>query len=298
MDDVLAKSKTGRRIARNVVAGLCGFTAALALALLTLRAGGFLPAWFAVVVVYLLPVPVACGLAVGFVSPKRVIAWAPLWSCIFAVLMSAMLCGAHPFAEISWSIVIGLTAVGALVAALSGYAGQHAAERGYVARFVLALIVACCVMGGAGYMLLQSQERSFVLDGKPQVLLELNRDYLALPRGMDWSCRREIATGSYVLTSQLNGQPMRAYAHAGATALRYVDYELPGGRAELPTKEDARRYLKAMGVRDPFMFGLATGQGYWRSVLRGTRLTIWPNGRVRFDSVPPRIPDPAPKGDH
>jgi hypothetical protein len=297
MDDVLAKSKTGRRVARNVVAGLCGLAGALALALSALRAGGFLPEWFAVVVIYLLPLPVACGLAVGFVSPKRVIAWAPLWSGILAVLMSSILCGARAFAEIPWSIVIGLTAVGAIVAALSGYGGQRAAKRGYVARSVLAVIVVCCAMGGAGYMLLQSQERSFAVEGKPQILLELDRDYFALPRGMNWSCDRQIATGSYVLTSQLNGQPMRVYALAGAAALCYVHYELPGGRAELPTKEDARRYLKTLGVRDPFISGLATGRGYWRSVLRGTRLTIWPTGRVRFDSVPPRIPEPAPKGD-
>jgi hypothetical protein len=297
MDDVLAKSKTGRRIARNVVAGVCGFAAALALALLTMRVGGFLPAWFTLTVVYLLPLPVACGLAVGFVSPKRVIAWAPLWSCILAVLMSSVLCGARAFSELPWSAMIGVTALGAIVAALSGYVGQHAAGRGYVAKSVLALIIICGLTGGAAFMLMQNHERHFLLTGERQVLLELDRDYLALPKGMEWSCERQIATESYVLTSQLNKQPMRVYTHSDTAALRYVDYALPGGRAELPTKEDARRYLKAFGVRDPFISGLATGDGYWRSVLRDTRLTVWPTGRVRFDSVPPRVPDPTPKGE-
>jgi len=297
MDDVSAKSKTGRRIARSVVAGICGFAAALALALLTLRAGVFVPIWFTVAVVYLLPLPVACGLAVGFVSPKKVIAWAPLWSCILAVLISAVVCGARAFSALSLSTMIAVTAAGAVVAAASGYAGQLAAERGHVGKTVLALLVICAVMSGVGYALMQKQQRDFLASGKAQVLLELDRDYFALPKGMQWSCRRQIATGSYVLTSRLNQRLMRVYTHPDATALRYVAYDLPGGRTHLPTKEDARRYLKAMGVRDPFLAGLANGNGYWRSVLRDTRLTVWPDGRVRFDSVPPRIPDSIPKGE-
>lgn len=295
MDDVSAKSKTGRRIARNVVAGLCGFVAALALALLTLRVGVFVPMWFSVAVVYLLPLPVACGLAVGFVSPKKVIAWAPLWSCILAVLISAVACGARAFSALSLSTMIAFTAAGAVVAAASGYAGQLAAERGHVAKSVLALLVICAVMGSVGYLLMQNRQQDFLAKGKAQVLLELDRDYFALPKGMRWSCRRQIATGSYVLTSWLNHRAMRVYTRPDATALRYVAYELPGGRVHLPTKEDARRYLKAMGVRDPFLAGLATGNGYWRSVLRDARLTVWPDGRVRFDSVPPRIPDSTPE---
>lgn len=297
MDDVSAKSKTGRVLARSLVAGLCGLAAALALALLTLRAGGFVPVWFSAVVIYITPLPVACGFAVGFVSPKKMIAWAPLWSCILVVLIYAVVGGARAFSALSWPTIIGLTALGALAAALSGYAGQHVAERGYVGKSVLILILVCGLMGGVGYMLMQSQQRHFLANGKAQVLLELDRDYFALPKGMRWSCHREIATGSYVLTSWLNQRPMRVYTHTDATALRYVAYDLPGGRAKLPTKEDARRYLKALGVRDPFLAGLATGNGYWRSVLRDTRLTIWPDGRVRFDSVPPRIPSSTPQGE-
>jgi|GEM_PF-1482750 len=297
MDNVLAKSKTGRRIARNVAAGLCGFAAALALALLTVRAGGFVPVWFSVLVIYGLPLPVACGLAVGFVSPKKLIAWAPLWSCIFAVLISSMFCGAQQFADVPWSLILVFVVAGALLAALAGYAGQQAAHKGYVAKSVVGVVVVCCAAGAVGYGLMQSQERAFLRVGRPQILLELDRDFLALPRGMGWSCGRDFEAGSYVLTSRLNGQPMRVYAHADATALRYVDYSLPGGRADLRGKQDALRYLKSLGIRDPFVSGLSTGNGCWRSVLRDTQLTVWPNGRVRLDSVPPRAPTPAPKGD-
>jgi len=287
MDDVVAKTKTGRRLARNLIAGLCGLGAALALGLLTLRVGNFLPAWFVAGVVYVLPLPIACGLAVGFVSPQKAIAWAPLWSCILAALVSALLSGAHSLNGASWPVILALTVGGVVVAGLAGLAGQRAAERGYVVKSALALVIACGTIGGAGHMLLQSQQRAFVCGGKPQVLLELDRDYLALPRGMNWSCDRQMSGGSYVLTSRLNGQCIRVFTHARGSALRYIEYELPGGRSDLRSKEEARRYLKALGIRDPFLSGLATTHTCWRSVLRGTQLTIWRNGRILMECVEP-----------
>ncbi len=285
MGDVFVKSKFGRRIIRNTIVGLCGFAAALTIVLLTMHVGKFVPAWFSMLVVYCLPLPVACGLAVGFVTPRKAIAWAQLWSGILFVLISSLFCGMRPFEDAAWSTVILLTIAGAIIAAMSGYAGQKAAERGYTGRFALVLLVLCAIVGGSGRMLMENQKREFLLDGKQHILMELDRDYFALPRGMDWSCDRVISHGSYVLTSQLNKQPMRIYAHVQARALRYIDYELPGGSVKLSKKADALSYLKALGVRDPFIFGLANGKGCWSSMLRGTRLTVWPNGRVIFNSV-------------
>jgi len=290
VDDVVSKSKTSRRLFRNLTAGLSGFIVALAVLLLTLRVQDYVPAGFVKLLLFVFPIPVACGLAVGLVSPRRAIAWAPLWSGIFAILVIALLSGAlHETVSAASPARIAWMLAGALLAAMAGLFGQWAAQHSYVGKSILALSLACCLLGGVGCLLFGNQKQIYERDAVPQVLLEVDRNYIALPRGMDWDCRRELASESYVLTSRLDGKLIRVFAAPDAPAVRHIEYEQTGRGVDLSVKKTALEYLKKLGVRDAVTVGLGKMPEYWQGALGGTRLTVWRNGRMRLDALPTAI---------
>ena len=295
MNDVFSKGKTSRRLFRNLTAGVSGLIVALALLLLTLRVQDYVPPGFVKLLLFVFPMPVACGLAVGLVSPRKAIAWAPLWSGISAILMLALLSGAlHETVWASSPARIAWMLAGAVLAAMAGLLGQWVAQHSYVGKSILTLCLACCLLGGVGCLLFRNQKQTYERDVVPQVLLEVDRDYIALPRGMDWECRRELASESYVLRSRLDGELIRVFAAPNAPAVRHIEYELRGRGVDLSVKKTALEYLKRLGVRDAVTVGLGKYEGMsgcWQSALGGTRLTVWRNGRVRLDAWPVRSID-------
>ena len=288
MDEVVGKSKTGRRLARNLVAGLCGFAVSFALLLAALRVQDFLPAWYVKLLMFAIPLPVACGLAVGFVSPRKAIAWAPLWSGTCALLLVGVLSGLVRDMEVALSParIAGIFGA-AILSAAAGLLGQWAASRDRVTMTSLGLVLLCCLMGGIGHGLFTGELRGVEREVVPQVLLEADRDYLALPRSMQWTCRRQLPTGCYVLSSMLNGRPIRICISARARSLSYVEHST-GTRETLRTVSDVREYLKRYGVRDALLSGLTEDKesGIWQAVYRGTRLTVWNDGLVRIGGIP------------
>lgn len=266
--------------------GLWGFVAALALLLLTARIQTFLPGWWIRAILCVFPVPVACGLAVGLVSPRKAIAWAPLWSGVFGLLLIALLSVivrdpiGNSGQRIAWMLA------GTLMAAGAGLVGQFAAARSCAGKSVIVLVAACCLLSGSGDLLLQSQLRAYERDMLPRILLELDEDYIALPRGMQWECRRDLPSGNYALSSTLNGKQLRVLAMPGAAVIDHVEYDRPGRGIEADTRTAMARYLKAAGVRDEFLIGLTRNKnGRWESVLRGTQLTLHQDGHLRMDAT-------------
>ena len=224
MGEMFGKSKAIRRWYRNLIAGLCGFAVAFALLIVVWRVQDYMPAWFAKLLLFAFPLPVACGFAVGFISPRRAIAWAPLWSGIFGLmLLSALSCGIHDVGAALSSVRIVCIFAGALISAGAGLMGQWAAHRGYVVVSILGLVLICCLLSGLGYMLFTNQMRVFERDVKPEVILEADRDFIAMPAAMEWKCERQFSSGNYVLTSTLNGHRIALVAPAGSRSLSYID---------------------------------------------------------------------------
>lgn len=290
MDEVIGKSKASRRLLRNLIAGLCGFVVAFVLLMAGLRVQDYVPAWFVKVLLFAAPLPLACGLAVGLVSPRKAIAWAPLWSGIFALMLLAWLSGGvHEVGMALSPARVACVFAGALLSAGAGLLGQWAAHRGHVMLSILGLALICCLMCGLGYLLYLNQMQVYERDAKPQVIMEADRDLIALPATMEWKCERRFDDESYTLTSTLNGRAIVLVAPAAAPSLSHVDYCIPVAHENLRTQAAVRAYLKKWGVRDGFLVGLAElkdSPGCWRSVLRGARLTAWRDGRVEIDALP------------
>lgn len=289
MRDVVDNSKASRMLFRNLILGLSGFAVSLALSLLTLRVQDYLQPGLVNALIFLFPLPIACGLAVGLVSPHKAIIWAPLWSGIFTLLLIALLSSELHNAGAALSPArIAFTFAGIALSALAGLLGQWAVTRGYVGKLILALIVSCCLLGGICYWLLEHQMQVYERVVVPQALLEVDRDYIATQIGAKWTCERQIDTGSYLLSSRLYKWPVRVLVAADGPMLRYVEYENPGGHAHLLTKGSARAYLKRLGVRDACLVGLTPVTGSserWQSILKNTRLTVWRDGRIRFEAI-------------
>jgi hypothetical protein len=279
--------KAGRRLLRNLLTGLWGFAVALALLLLSMRVQSYLPGWSVMVVLCVFPFPAACGLAVGLVSPRKAIAWAPLWSGVFGLLLIALLSAmvrdeaSTSMGRIAWMLA------GTLVAAGSGLVGQLASERYCAGKSIFVIIAACFLLAGAGRILLQCQMTAYERDMEPQVLLEVDKDYVFLPRGMEWECRRNLPSGSYVLTSVLNARQIRVFAAPRLAAIDHIEYDRKGRGVRVAGRKAIAQYLRRSGVRDDFFVGLTQDKrGRWESVLRGTRLTVWPSGHLRMDAIP------------
>lgn len=292
MEDSVVSSKKSRVVFRNSIAGLVGLVFALVVTLAALRVQDFLPGGFLDIVLFVCPVPIACGLFVGFVSPQKAVAWAPLWSAIVAVLLFMLIAGnvREAGAALSAGRVLSVLA-GALVAALAGWAGRWGGRRSHVGKLLTALIVICCIMAGVGSLAMRDQVMVYQRDMQPLVLSDVDRDYIALPAAMEWKSERVIAEGHYRLTSTLHGHCIRVLAEPNTPDPICVEYTLNGGRADLRTTEAARTYLRRLGVRDTLLHNLSQcrgASGNWSSVLQATRLSISKDGRMLMTGLPLR----------
>ena len=290
MDEVIGKGKASRIILRNLIAGLFGFAVAFALVAVVLRVQDFLPSWYVRLLLFALPLPLAGGLAVGLVSPRKAIAWAPLWSAIFAVMLLAALSSLlHEVSAALSPMRIACIFAGAAICAGSGLLGQWVVGRGHVGKSVLVIVVVSLVLGGVGCILFQSHVKAFQRESVPQLVLEIDRDYISVPVNVDWNCRAHTGEGCYELACRRSGSSFRFYALADGSDISYIRYEAKAAGADISNLKAARACLRKIGVREPMLEGLSRvkGTGDWQSVLKGTRLRLWNNGHMTMAEIPP-----------
>ena len=187
-------SKANRRLLRNLLAGMAGLAAATAFVIVTVWLQDYGSLTFVKISLFVFPVPVACGLAVGLISPRKAIVWAPLWSSIFALLFFAVLVGSiHEVGAAFSADRLAYVGAGVVLAALAGLAGQCANERGFAGKMVGAFLLACSLMGFAEYALVKRQMGVFERQEKPRIVLRVDRDYIRGAKALDWNCERRLA---------------------------------------------------------------------------------------------------------
>lgn len=282
-------STPNNRVLRNIVAGLAGLSVAGVLVLVTLELQDYSQPIFLMMSLFVFPAPVACGLAVGLLSPRKAIFWAPLWAAIFALMLFALLHGGIRDARIALSpLRLAFMLTGMVLAAGAGVVGQKASMRGNAGKIILAFLALCCTMAVLEYAVLARQMRTFEENVVPEVLLELDRNYIHIPHGLDWQVSRRPDNESYGISAQLDRRQIVVLVSASAPRILGVDYETGGTGKIIENDDAAREYLLDLGIREPLLSSLsrqATNRAIWCAGLDGTRLTLTADGRVSLQSI-------------
>lgn len=281
--------KVKKQLFRNLAAGLAGLAVASLFVLVTAWLQDYLSDAFLKVSLFVFPTPVACGLAVGLVSPRRAIVWAPLWSSIFALMLFSLLLGSiHDVGAAFSHDRAAYMAAGVALAALAGLLGQYASARGIARWVVLAFLVSCTGMAGMEYVLVNNEMRAFTHERLPEIIAELNENYIAVSRNLDWRCER-CPANFYRVTAHLSGDELEVRVKAvGATELG-LNYEHKQDKLRLRTTAGARAYLKSLGFRDHILGTLVIQKGktpYWCANLDGNTLVLSGSGDVALRPPP------------
>lgn len=289
MEDSVAAGKKSRVLLRNLIAGAIGLIPSIALLMMVLRVQSFLPSAFVCLVVFACPVPIALGLFVGFVSPQKAVAWAPLWAAILAILLFIVISGnlqdASPFSPAEVACILA----GGMIAAAAGWVGRWAARQGRIGVLVGALLIACCAMVGAGAPVMRAEMHAYQRNVQPHVLSQVDQEYIGLHSVVGWQCERLIDQRCYLLSSVVHGRPIRVIAEAAGPALVCVEYSCIGKGPTPRTTGAAKARLAELGVRRSLLQGLSEQKGApgnWSSVHQTTRLTFTGDGRLTLTGIP------------
>ena len=282
-------SKANRRLLRNLLAGMAGLAAATAFVVVTVWLQDYGSLTFVKISLFVFPVPVACGLAVGLISPRKAIVWAPLWSSVFALLFFAVLVGSIREASAAFSPDrLAYVGAGALLAALAGLAGQCASERGFAGKMVAAFLLACCLMGFVEYALVTRQMGVFEREEKPRIVRHVDRDYIRGAQMLDWSCERRLA-GRYRLSATWRDADISVLVRTSLPAMLGITYEGRGHDVSIEDTESAREYLESIGFRANLLSSLSRQKGAsesWCASLGATRLTVSGRGDIELEPIP------------
>lgn len=282
--------KMNKRFLRDLVAGAVGLFAAIVLVLITLRFQDYMTTNFLLFALFIFPVPVGCGLAVGLISPKRAIVWAPLWAAISTALLFAILSGGIHNASISISpLRLIFMLIGVLLAGLAGYSGQFARQMSYVAKSVLTFLLLCFFMGFGQHIYVSHRTRAFERAHVDQINYQVDRDYIALPIGVNWECRRRPDQECYEFHTTRNHRRLSVLVAPTDSDILGVSYTCKGGRSKNSNTNSARRYLLDLGFRHPMLGGLVENRGRdksWMSGFNGTSLHLSASGVVTLRILP------------
>jgi len=282
-------SKNHKWLTRDISAGLVGLCAAAVFVLATLWMQEYTSTTFLTVSLFLFPVPVACGLAVGLVSPQGAIFWAPVWASISTLLLFALMSGGIQDAGIvlsPWRMLYVIA--GAVLAGVAGVIGRHASRTGHSWRAVLTFVVLCGIMAGVEREVVRLQLARFERYLVPQIMAQLDRDYLRLPRDLSWTSRWKPSLDSYEVSTEIRGAKLRVLCAAQAPQIHAVSYVFPQNHTRLSSDQAAKAYLRRIGVRGPLLAGLYKPKGadQWRSGLGGTLLVLSPDGALKLKPLP------------
>jgi hypothetical protein len=283
-------SRKPRSVPRNATAAILTAAAAVAGTAAALRLEPFAGPGLVAFVVFVFPVPVACGLAGGLVSPRRAILWAPVYAAIVAVIAILLLVASVQSAQalaMLTRLILGVVAI--VISAVAAFIGERIAAHGWSGKAAVGLALGCGVLVLAGNMLTAHRARVYEQTMVPQVLLEIDADYVALPRGATATCRRDLAHGCYRIHGTVAGRSLIAYAAADAPSVLGIRYRVGGRRVAVNRSASALAYLKALGFRDKLLGSLSQckgSPGSWCAGLELTRLTLEADGVVTLEPFP------------
>ncbi|MEN6581361.1 MAG: hypothetical protein ABFD54_02810 [Armatimonadota bacterium] len=281
--------ETNQQFLSNVLASLVvlAITAVFVVALLRLQ--DYVSPGFLAFSLYAFPLPVACGVAVGFVSPRRAIVWAPLWASILAGIILAVIFGQVHATDVLLSPLRHVfTIAGMVIAALAGLGGEYARLRGRMWLVVAAVVLMSGLMSNEQNRYVGHNIKEFQDTQMPQILLELDRDYISIPHNLDWQCVRKPSIYGYEINTHLNGGRLRVLASAHAPKLLGVEYSYRGKEHPITNEDSAREYLESCGFRDKLLSSLSMqngARGSWLASLEGTRLVLSNTGSIRVNAI-------------
>ena len=280
-----------RRVPGNVGAAVVAAAAAAAGTAGTLRLEPFAGPGLAAFVVFVFPVPAACGLAVGLISPRRAILRAPAYAAIATVIAVLVLVGGTENARvlpIPSRVILGVAAM--LISGAAAIAGERVAERRWAGKAAVGLAVGCAGLVLVGHLVTAHRGRAYERSVLPHVLLRIDSDYLALAKDATWQCERDFSLGCYCLRGTVGGRRMVVYAAADAPGVLGVRYRVRGGGAFIKGAAGASGYLRSLGFREKLLGSLSEHRGApgsWCAGLELTRLTLEADGTVRLEPFPP-----------
>ncbi|MHB9037481.1 MAG: hypothetical protein ACYC64_12510 [Armatimonadota bacterium] len=282
-------ARTNGPFYRNLFSGLAGLAAAIAFTVAAVRCQDCLDATFLTFSVYVFPLPVAIGLAVGLVAPRKAIVWAPLWACILTALTFALVSGGINVSGVEMSPWrIAFFAAGIILAGLGGLAGELANKHNYAWQSALLVVLACGGMALVQQWRVADGERVFERTQLPMIVAALDRDYIEVPGGLDWHLRRNSRMGLYTLASRFHGRDILVMASMRDFKILGVEYEIDGNGRSVKDFDDARVYLAHCGFREKLLGSLARQNGartLWCASLEGIRLTLSSTGDVKVEAV-------------
>ncbi len=244
---------------------------------------------FVKVSLFVFPVPVACGLAVGMVSPRKAIVWAPLWSSIPVLILFAVLgCSIHEVGAAFSPDRLAYMGAGAVLAALAGLVGQRASERGVAGKVAVAFLVLCGGMAYAEYSVVSRQMHVFERDKMPAVLTQLRTDYIDFAAGLEWRCDR-CPSDRYRLSAYLDGTEISVEVKTSRLTDLGVRYQRSGVGCVIDDRQSALDYLESLGFRESLLSSLSRQKGdpnTWCASLGCSRLTLGESGDVQVEPIP------------
>ena len=282
--------RKNRPIPRNLAAAFVGVAVA---ALATVCATGLQPfagPGYAALTVLVFPLPVAIGLAAGLVSPRRGMLWAPVWAGILAAIAILLVVGSVEAARLlqpAWRLglgVLGVTLPGAVA-----LAGEVFAQRGWARRATVVLVLAGGLVVALGHVLVSYKGRVYERSVVPQIVLEVDTSYLAIPKGVVWQCGRSATLGCYEASAVVRGHKLLALAACDGGKVLGIRYEVEGGGGPIHSLRAAQSYLAELGFRRTLLTNLSRRRGApasWCAGVGLTRLTVGADGGVCLEPFP------------
>lgn len=271
-------------------AGVVAVAASAAVVAAALWLQDYTATGFLVLCLFAFPVPVACGYAAGLVSPRGAVVWGPVWACVFALIAFTLLAGAVDELVVAKSSMrLVLMPVGAALAVLAALAGRRVADKRHVLAATSVFVFLCVSMGIAQCLLVSRSTETFERTVAPRILLELDRDYVEVPAGMDWRCRRHRTLKCYELSARVMGERMSVLVDSRAPGIIGMNYVRRGDGRGISDDDAALRYLLDLGFREKLLSTLSRTPGTagpWQTGLGRTSLTLSSDGSVTVRTLP------------
>lgn len=289
MTDISSVTKKDRPLYKSIITALLGIIPAAALILATLNNQSYLRPILLVSAIFIFPVSVLCGLVSGLFSPRKTIVWAPVWACIASPLLMAGLSGAihdtsitHSAWRFAW--ILG----GIIVAGLSALVVEIAVQRGRSAHILGIFILGCLTLSAVELQQINQTNINFEREIVPQIISEVNTNYMAVPKSNEWHCIRKPAIDSYELSNTVNDGKFVVIVSATDKVIAGISYHYIGSNASIKTDKSAKQYLKRFGFKNELLKSLSMQDKYlWTASLERISLTLSHNGEIRITTLPP-----------
>ena len=274
---------------RNLISGLVGFGAAVAFTAFVVLRRESIDLKLLIFSIYVFPLPLAIGLGVGLVAPRKAILWAPLWSCILTVLVDSIISGSIVSNSVDHNSKQFLfMGAGVILAGFGAFIGEVFKKRNYCWQSAVLVVLICVGMiFVVKYSALQC-DRAFEQKHLSTIIRTLDSDYIETPVNLSWHFKRSPKTGAYILKTELAGHPLTVLANIKDYKIMGLEYEISSSGNAIKDTDGAKSYLTGLGFRKKLLSSLAMQSGartLWCASLEGTSLTLMSTGDVKLEAI-------------